>query len=652
MANGLSDDLAKNALLGKQDQSLMDTAVSAGVPQETLGLMFNALAGPNVNYDTQSGILTTRGPQRQGTIDMMGATPTSVQQPVQTDANLLGNEELRKQELEKAMAIFAENDRLQRRIDSMASTVSPNDKIPGGRFGGQGTVLKEPNLDMSSINNSILGAGVPNQQQLITNLQAPSAFETSSTNNQVQAPAAQEEASPKGSRLSRIIDFFRPAAEGQLIFGAGGPTAGRVTTADATAASVLPGATVDYLTNPDLPTFSESIMSQADKSVLGGMSPSDVAQANATQANAVSPVSDSVQITGAGTVLKEPSQIMSEAGVPTMQETIAGLTELAAPTAPTAPTLPAGVEPGSPQATFLAKRARGELSPAQIAQAEEFARSMGTTFDPETGYSRQPFLSAQASRLGRPMEGQTLSQFMRYEDQPIQRTEQFVDPQGRIRRRATEAAVELMRQDGFDIPQGVQPLAPEFTGFEQEAALRRQRMDARPDFMVAQPVSSRADKQYTDAQLRDIFGGGDALQRAKAMQDAGIDPVTGKRPEEKTQAEQELEQARLDLIRAQTERARREEPAPDPEAERIARETAQARLDLINKQIEAAGKADPDKLAKVTAEADRLIEGGVLPQESRQAYILGQMGADVDEILGAGIPTPDGEGKDSLGLGL
>jgi hypothetical protein len=107
------------------------------------------------------------------------------------DANLLGNEELRKQELAKAMAVFGENDRLQRRIDSMASTVSPNDKIPGGRFGGQGTVLKEPSLDMSSINNSILGAGVPNQQQLITNLQAPSAFATSPTNNQVQAPAAQ-----------------------------------------------------------------------------------------------------------------------------------------------------------------------------------------------------------------------------------------------------------------------------------------------------------------------------------------------------------------------------------------------------------------------------------------------------------------------------
>lgn len=277
------------------------------------------------------------------------------------DANLLGNEELRKQELAKAMAVFGENDRLQRRIDSMASTVSPNDKIPGGRFGGQGTVLKEPSLDMSSINNSILGAGVPNQQQLITNLQAPSAFATSPTNNQVQAPAAQEaapqekrgffadlasaaqrynpfrlgatalaeqiekqapavqeEVPKKDNRLSRFID---QVTGGQSILGAGGPTAGYVTTADSTAASVLGGATVDYLTNPDLPTFSESIMSQADKSVLSGMSPLEAAQANA-----VSPVSDSAQMTG--------QQILGQAGVPNMNELVSGIQEMGKPTSP------------------------------------------------------------------------------------------------------------------------------------------------------------------------------------------------------------------------------------------------------------------------------------------------------------------------------
>lgn len=239
--------------------------------------------------------------------------------------------------------------------------------------------------------------------------------------------------------------------------------------------------------------------------------------------------------TGYGTVLKSPSQVMMGAGVPTMEENVAGMMSS---TPSTAPTLPEGVQPGSPQANFLSMQASGQqMTPGQIKQAEQFASSMGTTFDPQTGYSRDPFLQAQeqqakadasrqASLMVRPMEGQTLSQFMRYEDQPIQRTEQFVDPQGRIRRRATQAAAELM-----GLPEGVQPLAPEYAPFETQSFMRDIRLEQKPDFMQAQPVSSRAGQRYTDAQLRDITGGGDALKQAKALQDVGLDPITGERPE-------------------------------------------------------------------------------------------------------------------------
>ena len=145
--------------------------------------------------------------------------------------------------------------------------------------------------------------------------------------------------------------------------------------------------------------------------------------------------------TGYGTVLKSPSQVMMGAGVPTMEENVAGMMSS---TPSTAPTLPGGVQPGSPQANFLSMQASGQpLTPGQISQAQEFAGSMGTTFDPETGYSREPFLQAQEQQaqaeaqrqtgLAGPLPGQSLSQFMRYEDQPSQRTEQFVDPQGRLR---------------------------------------------------------------------------------------------------------------------------------------------------------------------------------------------------------------------------
>jgi len=50
---------------------------------------------------------------------------------------------------------------------------------------------------------------------------------------------------------------------------------------------------------------------------------------------------------------------------------------------------------GSPQANFSNARAQGVLTPEQIDEANAFAESMGTTFDPNLGYSRTPFLESQ-----------------------------------------------------------------------------------------------------------------------------------------------------------------------------------------------------------------------------------------------------------------
>ena len=57
--------------------------------------------------------------------------------------------------------------------------------------------------------------------------------------------------------------------------------------------------------------------------------------------------------------------------------------------------LMSGVEPGSPQDNFLKARAAGNLTQQQIDDANAFAASMGTTFDPNLGYSRTPFLESQ-----------------------------------------------------------------------------------------------------------------------------------------------------------------------------------------------------------------------------------------------------------------
>lgn len=69
---------------------------------------------------------------------------------------------------------------------------------------------------------------------------------------------------------------------------------------------------------------------------------------------------------------------------------------------PPAGTLPAGApqqaQPlaGSPQANFEMAKATGQLTPEKVAEAQKFAQKIGTTFSPETGYDRTPFLQSQA----------------------------------------------------------------------------------------------------------------------------------------------------------------------------------------------------------------------------------------------------------------
>lgn len=105
-------------------------------------------------------------------------------------------------------------------------------------------------------------------------------------------------------------------------------------------------------------------------------------------------------------------------------------------------------------------------TPEERAGAAEYA-ALGTDVEPLGG---EPVIDLGV--VSKP-PAQTLSQFMRYEDRPEQRTEQFVDPQGRIRRRVV----------------GTQELAPEYREYEREAAAREARLEDKPDFMEAIPTS-------------------------------------------------------------------------------------------------------------------------------------------------------------------
>lgn len=70
-------------------------------------------------------------------------------------------------------------------------------------------------------------------------------------------------------------------------------------------------------------------------------------------------------------------------------------------------------------------------------------------------------------------KGQNLSDFINYNDNQKTPTEQFLDPQGRLRRRYV----------------GTEQLTPQYASYEREAQMRKQRLGARPDFNT--PVSDK-----------------------------------------------------------------------------------------------------------------------------------------------------------------
>jgi len=406
MANGLSDDLAKNALLGKQDQSLMDTAVSAGVPQETLGLMFNALAGPNVNYDTQSGILTTRGPQRQGTID-------------QTQSN---------------------------------------DLMLGGLFGN--TFRASPEEEASAELYSMMGTDVPALGQ--TSQGETAAFQPITL----------------GEGGTTMIDTSAPATQADLM------QAG-LTGDDAVLPLVgtgLVSAGAAKLADEALRKQQTKLFNQLYRDVRGRF------------VQGAKPVTRLDVLKNLGSRLGALRGASGMAGmVNPYTATAAGLLALEE-----APKL-VGDKSTSEILTELAA-----TTPEERAGAAEYA-ALGTDVAPLGGV-------IDAGVVSKP-PAQTLSQFMRYEDRPEQRTEQFVDPQGRIRRRMISTG----------------ELAPEYKTFEDEAEDRIDRIEAKPDFMEAQRTGQpRGQRRYTDAQIRDLFPDPDDRKAAKAMDASGFDPVQKK----------------------------------------------------------------------------------------------------------------------------
>ena len=128
--------------------------------------------------------------------------------------------------------------------------------------------------------------------------------------------------------------------------------------------------------------------------------------------------------------------------------------------------------------------------------------------------NQQAIANAQGQEATVSPPAQTLSQFMRYEDSPEQRTEQFVDEQGRMRFRPTQEALQLQAQGAV-----AQPPVDALSSFEQDSLSRQQRIggtgsfegdsearEARVRANERQPGESQADQDTRIAQSRTTGG--------------------------------------------------------------------------------------------------------------------------------------------------
>ena len=242
-------------------------------------------------------------------------------------------------------------------------------------------------------------------------------------------------------------------------------------------------------------------------------------------------------------------------------------------------------EQGSPQAIFEGIRAKGPLSPELIAAGQARAEAMGTTFDPETGFSRDAYLAGQANRGG-PMGveetrarlgGRTLNEYLNAPDGTPGVSGLRTDPQGRM------------------IPAGFDNRADAYGQYEDEVSQAYQRQ--------SEQIQQRADQRdgtagprtyggYTTSQLRGMVGGGDNLRAAQMRAEAGLNPVTGNR-----ESTEEQNQLQTDILKA--------------------------RLTKLKEQ-------EPDKLSNAESYADRLKLQG----DARTALIFAQMGVSMDDVFG------------------
>ena len=245
-------------------------------------------------------------------------------------------------------------------------------------------------------------------------------------------------------------------------------------------------------------------------------------------------------------------------------------------------------ESNSPQANFLNARAQGVLTPEQINEANAFAESMGTTFDPNLGYSRNPFLESQE------FETPTINSILNL-PAGVGNFGMKTDAQGRM------------------ISQG-----DDRSAFNQASLDRLARLEER-DVRPGETLQER-DTRISDSRTEGTDRGGEmSFEEARKFVPKGAREKT-KDYNERIKAFQAQQNSAISQLKEEYEQYRVQGQVLNNE--RIQAYTAQYQ------------QTEPEKYRETIQVAQEMLRDGILQDETQAAmYIVEQMGGKVSDIF-------------------
>ena len=327
-------------------------------------------------------------------------------------------------------------------------------------------------------------------------------------------------------------------------------------------------------------------------------------------------------------------------------------------------------EQGSPQAIFERIRAKGPLSPELIAAGQKRAALLGTIFDPETGFSRDPFLQFQQAQQAQQAEREALANRPgygyggavndQYQSADFDTISQgvFDTPMTGMRpinaetgEPLSQGVIDAAARAGLELPMGSVPLpqAP-VNSVPMGRDATRAALGGRTlnQYLNAPNGTEGVSGLRTDPQGRMIPGGFETRADAYGQYE---DEVSQAYQRQSEQIQQRADQrdgtagprtyggyttSQLrgmvgggDNLRAAQMRA---EAGLNPVTgnRESTEEQNQLQTEVLKARLTKLKEQDPDKLSKAESYADRLKLQG----DARTAFIFSQMGTAMDDVFG------------------